>query len=166
MPKKIHAQDPTVRDEECGHPLGFPYRGEMPCTGPRLCPLCDTHEDDAEPLPVPSGCSCERPNIVRRVSGNRLIFRCTVCGEQGSNSVDPGQGVTDFTGLEDAVEMVAAAVPHGSVVKLLARYAMDCPSFEPASNQPLTDLGLINDKGILTALGDEVAKLIIERKKD
>lgn len=46
MAKKIHALFPETRDQECDHPLGFPYRGIMPCTGVRKCPLCGTEADE------------------------------------------------------------------------------------------------------------------------
>ncbi len=47
MPKKIYAQDPKVREQECDHPGGFPYRGAIPCTGPQICYLCGTHKEEA-----------------------------------------------------------------------------------------------------------------------
>ena len=37
------------RDKPCNHPQGFPYRGEIPCTGPKVCPMCGTREEDAKP---------------------------------------------------------------------------------------------------------------------
>ena len=48
MAKKIHALYPDVREQECDHPGGFPYRGTIPCTGPQVCYLCGTHKEDAE----------------------------------------------------------------------------------------------------------------------
>jgi len=42
------------RDEECEHPSGFPYTGAIPCTGERVCPLCELTEDEVKDL--------ERPN--------------------------------------------------------------------------------------------------------
>lgn len=46
-PRKINALFPETREQMCDHPMGFPYSGEMPCTGPKRCPLCLTREEDA-----------------------------------------------------------------------------------------------------------------------
>lgn len=48
MAKKIYALFPEERERECDHPSGFPYRGQVPCTGPRVCRMCGTHLEDAE----------------------------------------------------------------------------------------------------------------------
>ena len=48
MAKKRFALFPEAREQECDHPLGFPYAGSVPCTGPRKCPLCGTGEEEAE----------------------------------------------------------------------------------------------------------------------
>ena len=29
----------------CDHRAGFPYSGKVPCTGPRLCPVCGARYD-------------------------------------------------------------------------------------------------------------------------
>jgi hypothetical protein len=39
-PRKRFALVPAMREEICDHPLGFRYTGAIPCTGPRVCPLC------------------------------------------------------------------------------------------------------------------------------
>lgn len=46
MAKKIFAADPAVRGQDCDHPSGFPYQGRIPCTGPRVCPLCGTRQEE------------------------------------------------------------------------------------------------------------------------
>lgn len=48
MAAKIYALFPSERTKECDHPSGFAFRGKMPCTGPRVCHLCGTREEDAE----------------------------------------------------------------------------------------------------------------------
>jgi len=45
--KKIFALVPSEREKDCTHPLGFPYTGHIPCTGPRRCPLCG----EGDPMP-------------------------------------------------------------------------------------------------------------------
>jgi len=45
------------RDGVCDHSMGFPYQGKIPCTGPKVCPLCGTREEDIVPVeskPYPS----------------------------------------------------------------------------------------------------------------
>ncbi len=34
--------------KECNHAFGFPYRGRVPCTGPRVCPACGMYLEDFE----------------------------------------------------------------------------------------------------------------------
>jgi hypothetical protein len=48
MAKKIYAESAEMREQECDHPGGFPYRGAIPCTGPQVCYLCGTHKADAK----------------------------------------------------------------------------------------------------------------------
>ena len=59
MAKKAYALDPTEREKECTHDLGFPWSGKyMPCTGVRRCPLCHTlkeRQDDPVALVVEVG---------------------------------------------------------------------------------------------------------------
>jgi hypothetical protein len=45
---------PTVlidgeREIICDHPHGFPYRGSIPCTGPRMCRFCGMYFEDLNP---------------------------------------------------------------------------------------------------------------------
>ena len=48
MAKKIYALIPAEREKDCDHALGFPCRGRLPCTGPRVCPLCGTRQEAAQ----------------------------------------------------------------------------------------------------------------------
>jgi len=43
---------PEMRELECEHTLGFPYTGTIPCTGPRVCPMCGTDLEDIEEIPI------------------------------------------------------------------------------------------------------------------
>lgn len=40
MAKKQYALNPSEREKECTHELGFAYTGTIPCTGPRICRMC------------------------------------------------------------------------------------------------------------------------------
>jgi hypothetical protein len=40
---KVNALYPPVRLEVCDH-VHMPYRGSVPCTGPRVCTMCGAHE--------------------------------------------------------------------------------------------------------------------------
>lgn len=46
MALKKYALGPAEREKECTHEMGFHYRGTMPNTGPRICSMCGTREDD------------------------------------------------------------------------------------------------------------------------
>lgn len=46
MALKKNALDPAEREKECLHELGFQYSGRIPCTGPKVCYMCGTREDD------------------------------------------------------------------------------------------------------------------------
>lgn len=46
MAKKVNALLPDVREQECDHPSGFTFTGKIPCTGPRVCHLCNSDEND------------------------------------------------------------------------------------------------------------------------
>ncbi len=46
MTLKKNALDPAEREKECAHELGFSYTGTIPCTGPKVCYMCGTRQDD------------------------------------------------------------------------------------------------------------------------
>jgi hypothetical protein len=43
--RKVRALDPAVREEVCDH-AHMPFRGAIPCTGPRACTMCGATEYD------------------------------------------------------------------------------------------------------------------------
>ena len=47
--RKKNALDPAEREKPCDHALGFRYAGKIPCTGPKLCPMCGANEEDVNP---------------------------------------------------------------------------------------------------------------------
>lgn len=107
---------------------------------------------------------CGGPTAELRVSGNRYFYRCKACGEEGSHVIDQSAEVEDFTGLGHVIEMLADTVAeNGNTTVLLVCYAARCPVFEFSSNQPLTDMGLIGDRGVVTPLGKAVARELIRR---
>jgi hypothetical protein len=44
--KKKNALFPAEREKPCDHALGFPFSGNIPCTGARLCPMCGARRED------------------------------------------------------------------------------------------------------------------------
>ncbi len=46
MALKKYALDPAEREKECTHEMGFPLRGTVPNTGPRICRMCGTNRED------------------------------------------------------------------------------------------------------------------------
>lgn len=45
--KKTLALVPSVREQDCPH-AHVPYRGRVPCTGPRICSMCGATPQEIE----------------------------------------------------------------------------------------------------------------------
>lgn len=62
--KKIYAQCPEERNKECYHDH-TPYRGSIPCTGPRICTMCGTLFNEQEYAQL------FKKRLIRRKRSNR-----------------------------------------------------------------------------------------------
>ena len=133
--KKVYALFPAERERECDHPMGFPYTGRIPCTGPRVCSLCGTRIKDAEQEPE----GFDRKQETRGLGGMReLIENRVISGyEEGLNEVQvAGHHGTDVNrweflfnlanSLENKRITIKAYVMCLSDAELLEAYTSQC----------------------------------------
>ena len=81
-PLKKNALVPSERSKVCDHPSGFAYSGSVPCTGPRVCHLCETTEHEADRAKAEKELRLVRTQI--KLSATMTI-ECPECDGEGGH---------------------------------------------------------------------------------